>query len=439
MVSELEGCMKSMITETDLRRALGLAFQEFEGRLQETFAESNQRFLQMFSKKEDVIEVQSLMSKKVNWTEHNTVHKKLSELRAYIDDTAKSVFVGHLDALDQQFGQKADATMVDLALKSKADFADMTDVRARLERLEVLFAHSDAQNRERLEELRDDLTQKRDKMMAHVQAQLDAHTETMSELREELACHSRRISSTEGSTRELTQAAGRLTEGQALVEERQESTERALGELQESCGEVRAAQERSEANQQALTANLSSLADSVNADNDASAKKFAVHSEQIEFLMQATEMLKRRLRETSKAHKDSCQELTEQHEGLVEKLSALERSLKQQERDMKSLAGEPPVGKALTQKALGPLPTPDAHLRSVLEQLEQIAIEPVNDSTFDPKRPPLSIGITGADFAQKDALAPLSARLPGLVGTCSQSPRVVSGSKSARKREKTLR
>merc|ERR1719316_2209287 len=102
-------------------------------------------------------------------------------------------------------------------------------------------------------------------MMAHVQAQLDAHTETMSELREELACHSRRISSTEGSTRELTQAAGRLTEGQALVEERQESTERALGELQERCG----------ANQQALTANLSSLADSVNADNDASAKKFA--------------------------------------------------------------------------------------------------------------------------------------------------------------------
>merc|ERR1712054_373203 len=101
------GDMRTMITEADLRRAIGLAFQEFEVRLQDAFQESNRKFLNMFSKKEDVASVEGMISKKVNWSEYHHVLGKISELRSYIDTTAESVFIGHRDALHQEFARKA--------------------------------------------------------------------------------------------------------------------------------------------------------------------------------------------------------------------------------------------------------------------------------------------------------------------------------------------
>lgn len=64
VVSHLESGMKSMISETDLRRAVGLAFQEFEHRLEDAFQDSNRKCLAMFSKRDDVIEIQGQIGKK---------------------------------------------------------------------------------------------------------------------------------------------------------------------------------------------------------------------------------------------------------------------------------------------------------------------------------------------------------------------------------------
>ena len=186
--------LKSMISEVDLRRALGLAFQEFENRIEDVpwqildihgypvaakgknmkknhldhselfwlhatkaFQDSNRKCLSMFSKRaladlcisllpymvtlawtgeselaclllwlkimimirpdwhsfctsslvlfwgEDVVELQTLITKKVNWAEYNAVLKKLADLRQYVDGMAESVFIGQREALESEF------------------------------------------------------------------------------------------------------------------------------------------------------------------------------------------------------------------------------------------------------------------------------------------------------------------------------------------------
>merc|ERR1719421_344942 len=97
------------------------------------------------------------------------------------------------------------------------------------------------------------------------------------------------------------------------------------------------ASERCHSGLQELSSNVTALTEHCETQFAASGSKGSVQAEQIEFLMQATEMIKRRLREMSKTQTGQCKELHEGQEGLLEKLSALERSLKQQERDVKSL------------------------------------------------------------------------------------------------------
>merc|ERR1719454_683521 len=99
-----------------------------------------------------------MINKKVNWTDYQYLMGKLTELRTYIDHTAESVFLGHRDALQQEFARKADATSVDMALKAKADFTEINDLRARLERLEMLFTGLGAHQNARFDELREDLS-----------------------------------------------------------------------------------------------------------------------------------------------------------------------------------------------------------------------------------------------------------------------------------------
>lgn len=391
VVLQLEGSMQSMITDLDLKRAIGLTFQEFECRLQDAFQESNQKFLVMFSKKEEVAEVQSNMTKKVNWTEYNSVLKKLSELRAYIDNTAQSVFVGHRDALNQEFARKADATMVDLALKSKADVSDMSEVRARLERLEILFSHSDAHHREKLEELRDDLTAKHNKQVQQLNKDIKDHSEKAKDMNNGQKGMLERLASAEGHVVELRALSKDMKETLVKVEDRQANFIcGTLGDLTNSVTALETCTKKSHDHLQALARDQSVLYDDCKGRFAGSDQQSKVHGEQIEFLMQAAEMLKRRLRETGKSHTAVCKELTEGQESLSDKLSALERTIKQHQRDVKSIGDQTLKGAGL--RALQPVepPNPTVHLKSVLDQLERIAADPVTDKIpFDPNRPPL--------------------------------------------------
>merc|ERR1719160_1380625 len=213
-VVKIEVDMKTMITEADLRRAIGLAFQEFEVRLQDAFQESNRKFLNMFSKKEDVASVEGMISKKVNWSEYHHVLGKISELRTYIDTTAESVFIGHRDALHQEFARKADAATVDMALKSKADFTEMNDLRARLERLEMLFSHAGMHHSAMLEDLRTELTDKFNTQIKQLQVHIKDHREEIDRLKEQQKLTVDRVANNESQIQQLNSTTHDLKEKQ---------------------------------------------------------------------------------------------------------------------------------------------------------------------------------------------------------------------------------
>merc|ERR550514_1294808 len=155
---QAEEQLRQTISQADLRRAMAGAFQEFEMRMQEELQETHRTVLSQFCKREEVQDVVSMVGKKVNWTDYQSLLGKVTELRTYIDHTAESIFLGQRDALQQEFARKADATTVDMALKAKADFREINDLRARLERLEMLFTGLGAHQNARFDELREDLS-----------------------------------------------------------------------------------------------------------------------------------------------------------------------------------------------------------------------------------------------------------------------------------------
>merc|ERR1719230_2434808 len=153
-VVRLEKAMSDTISENDLRRAIGLALEEFDSQLVEAFRDSNRKCLAMFAKSEDVAEIQTKMDKKVNFTEYNTVLQKLSELRRYVDTMAESVFIGHQES-KEEFAKEVN---VEKALKLKADLVELTQVRAKLERLEAVVTANDLKHNHRMDELAEQVT-----------------------------------------------------------------------------------------------------------------------------------------------------------------------------------------------------------------------------------------------------------------------------------------
>merc|ERR1719356_2024749 len=85
-----------------------------------------------------------------------------------------------------------------------------------------------------------------------------------------------------------------------------------------------------------LTTGSKSFQEVAQKNNEELARQGADCKEQIEFLMQATDMIKRKAREATKTSTAKFAELTEEDERLREQLAALERGLKRQERDLRA-------------------------------------------------------------------------------------------------------
>merc|ERR1712054_173977 len=134
--------------------------------------------------------------------------------------------------------------------------------------------------------------------------------------------------------------------------------------------------------------------------------------EQVKFLMEASEMLKRRAREFNKNHSSQLKELSSNETKLAEQVASLERSLKGQERELRSL-GKRGTAPALTgaeaHPPADPAPVdPNEHLQGVLVQLEKIA-------NATPTKLPRPLGCDFGRTAEQDAaLIPALANLAGL-------------------------
>jgi hypothetical protein len=149
MVVRLEKTMSDTISENDLRRAIGLALEEFDSQLTEAFRDSSRKALAMFAKCEDVVEIQNMINKKVNFDQYNSVLHKLSDLRKYIDTMAESVFIGHQES-QQEYAKEE---FVEKSLKLKADLNELTEVRSKLERLEAIVSSNDTKHNSTMDEL----------------------------------------------------------------------------------------------------------------------------------------------------------------------------------------------------------------------------------------------------------------------------------------------
>lgn len=345
------------------------------------------------------------MAKKVNWSEYNTVIKKLSDLRQYIDTMAESVFLGHRDALNSEFAKKADKEFVDRSLKAKADFDEVNEVRARLERLEVLVSHTDIQQTAKIEALREETAEKRRIESEKHMAMIGGNSAALAAIREEHVVFVERLGRAETELHSLSKATETLREfQQTSLNHHEKMIMPAITSMQEQLGvmEGAAAQMQQE---------LHVLAGDARGFQDASQKKFvqlydqtSSCTKQLEFLMEATDFIKRRERENKKHHATKFKDHDDEHEKHAQQLAALERQLKRQERDVRHIENR--SARALDGAGGGTmlaLPPPDPtpanpgdHLATVLAQLEKIATSgPPHELAgieWNHQKPPLPFG-----------------------------------------------
>lgn len=405
VVSTLEKGMKTMISETDLRRALGIAFQEFEDRLEEAFQDSNRRCLAMFSKQDEVAEMQAKLAKKVSWTDYNSVLTKLLELRQHVDTMAESVFVGHRNLLKGEISKKADVLTVDKALETKAGCDDVNDIRAKLEGLESLVARHDMLQCARLQALREDSeamimdkSRRQEELIAESVAQIQDLSANHRRLEQCLTGDGTPGGGIEGRVGALSRAAERLGEEARFLRQRQDIVVDDLAAVRDRVAVTEDGSRRSEQAFQGLVTTTTQF-------QDASQQKFgelAAHAtasrENIEFLMQATEMIKRKAREAAKTTTGKFQEESDARESLGKQVTELERWLQRQERELRALEGR--CSKAIEDGPLRALPAPqleiadsNERLQGMLEQLGRIATggRPLEQlgAEWSKQRPPL--------------------------------------------------
>lgn len=468
VVSHLEKRLSSVVSEADLRRALGLSLQEFDHRLEDAFVDSARKGLAMFAKREEVSELQGQIGKKVGMLEFNSVLKKLTELRHYIDAMAESVFISHRDSLKQEFSKKADAHVVEEALKSKADFRDMTDVRARLERLEANVSVQDTKGTGPVitvpvtvavagfvgettvavveqftthqsasfstEQPNQDLQKQHQALITGFQQTVEALQTQNKDAAYRMATAERALTDLKFTVHELTkfqkdtssQIEKVMMPTLKSIEERSKTFEVAFGRAQEDA--------------KALTSHVQSLDEMCRSKLLELSQANSGIKQELAFILEELDAVKCRARETIKTNSSKFAELSGEQDKNMQQLTAFETKLKRQEREVRS------IEKAARHTHDGafskPLPLQDSsaggndRLRSVLNQLVKIASsEPAHSrtGTANSPRPPLpyvadrccSEGDAKLRGVSEDDIGrgPVSARTPrGMYGFSPRTP-----------------
>merc|ERR1719424_1749573 len=220
MVVKLERAMSDTISENDLRRAIGLALEEFDSQLVEAFRDSNRKCMSMFAKTEDVVEMQGKMDKKVNFAEYNFILQKLTDLRRYIDTMAESVLVGHQES-NEAFAKSED---VDRDLNLKADLTELTQVRAKLERLEAIVTANDAKHNGTMEDLKEQVTNANANNITANRKMIEENQRVIGTLKADGVTMDKRMVTAEGQIGKLSQDTKTVMGKQEEMQQRQDGT-----------------------------------------------------------------------------------------------------------------------------------------------------------------------------------------------------------------------
>lgn len=404
VVAQIENGMKAMISETDLRRAIGLAFQEFEHRLEDAFQDSNRKCLSMFSKREEVTGVQAVIEKKVNWHDHNLALKRLAELKQQMDTMANDIFIGHLDDLRGQFSMKADKETVDQALSLKADNDDVNEVRARLERLETLVARNDDRQTAAVEALREETQRELDEQQAAHTAKTGEIMQSIDSLASQQLAAVQRLQAAEAGIKSLEGSSRQLREELTSLQRRQQQDILPrLTAMQEQLTTIIAAASRVEQDVRALEGDLTAFRGTSQQTFKDLWAQVKANKDHVEFLLQETDMIKRRSAEMTKKQTARFKDVNEEEERLAKQLQDIDGKVKKQARDVRAIenrasraapddsaAGAGSTALAgLRALAIPAEPAdPNAKLANMLEQLERLA-NGGPSVPYNHERPPL--------------------------------------------------
>lgn len=406
-VMKLEVDVQSAVSVNDLHAALGLAFEEVDSRLEETFRDSNAKFLSMFARRDDLRELQDVVSNKVTRHEHNAVMKCLSDLRTHFDSVTDSVFMRHIEAIKIDFARKADADWSQEQLGKKADLDDFVDVKARLERLEVLFAEQRAQMPIILQQYADKSAADLAAAVSSNRAKMEANKVLIAAIRADHQEVLKRLTKTEEQLVTMTEYHDTH---RGITDTLQDAHENVvltgIGKLQSNLADLEGFTKKAHAALEALGKETRQFHESAQANFKELQSQASSDKRQLELLMDAVEMQKRRAREFTKSNTAALKDLTEEQEKLAQQINAVEVFAKGQERKGRAVAPtRPAVDSGPTHQLRAPTPdagslrciTPDgrqSEANSTLEQLERIiagaSLPPEQPSAIaDVQRPPL--------------------------------------------------
>jgi len=409
VVASLEGGIKAMISETDLRRAIGLAFQEFELRLHDAFTDSNRKCLAMFSTREDVQELQSAISKKVNWSDWQVLMKKMGDLRQYLDTMAESVFVGHRQALNGEFAKKADREVVETALAKKADVDDLNTVRARLERLEEALSFAEARNARNLGLLDEELAKRHSDFSNMFMISITDCRKVMDKCKSDQASIGESQSRLQEQMQSVSERCDEVREAQHNLHRKHDSVMMpALSSLEVQHESFGQSVKQLQVDLKAMNSEMSGFQDVVQTSLNKLSQQVQANVQHAEFLLQETDMIKRRSKESGKKQVASLQDISDKQVKLSQQVETMERDVRKTHREVRAIEsrtakaiegpltartprGLPALGPAAS--PAGPDANPSDNLKQILHQLGQLANGgPVHEQLgvqWNPERPPL--------------------------------------------------
>jgi len=417
----------------------------------------------MFSKRDEVQELQETIGKKVSWQDHNHLINKLAELKKYLDTMANDIFIGHLDALRGEFYKKADKDAVEQALKLKADNDNVNEVRARLERLEVLVAHTDARQTVALEGIREELGKKLKEKGDMLMAKTNECMAAVGSLKADHLASVQRLADAEAGIQALASAAEQHRSVQEMHHRRlQEELLPAIAAMQEQLTKVGVANDQVEQDVRGLERDLGDFRETSEVTFANLSKQVGANKDHVEFLLQETDMIKRRSRETTKKQTSGFQELKDEQDKFTQQLVALEGNVKKQSVEARAIenrvcraVSDDQTGGALASLRALALPAlapeavdPNARLMAMMQQLEALA-NGGPSMPLNADRPPLP-GTTGGQKGASTMLTQLprglteqapidSARGAAVKGNYGLSPRVTPGGSGALKKNKYVR
>jgi len=298
-----------------------------------------------------------------------------------------------------------------------ADLEELTQVRAKLERLEAVVTANDLKHIHRMDELAEQVTQSQASAIKSNAGMIEHNKTMIQKLEQDGIDINSRVSATEEQIGQLSE------EGKSLADKYVEMQDRNEGVIWRACVTLQGLFQTLEGKVQYLSSDVTSLVSNVEQFRDFSSGKFQQCcddaeevKEQVKFLMETSEMLKRRAREFNKNHSSQLKELSSSEAKLVEQVAAIERALKVQERELRSMEkrvqGAPLLSGSPPRPPVDPVPVdPNEHLQGVLVQLEKIA-------STTPQKLPRSFG--GDYRTMQEQEAALMPNLAGLAGLASQ-------------------